>query len=239
MSLKIACVSDVHGLYNCIQWPQADVLIMAGDLCPNFYGDKTRDAQRQGMWLETHFEPMLRVLSRADAGYKRIFIVPGNHDRVFDFFPYKANKVLKNIRGVKLLIDSAEKYKGKKFYGSPYSSWFHGNHWSFNLPDISDPTDLEARKEILARWENIPDDTDVLITHGPARGYLDKVQRGELVGCPLLEYQVQNRIKPALHVVGHIHESAGMMVSNGIITLNAAYVDLQCEPMNPIQVVEI
>jgi Icc-related predicted phosphoesterase len=236
MSLKIACVSDVHGLYNCIKWPKADVLVMAGDLCPNFYSDKHRDAQRQGMWLEMQFAPMLRMLGKS---YKKIFIVPGNHDKVFAIYPKKVIQVLGNIKGVHVLVDSAVKYDGKKFYGSPWSSWFHGDHWVFNLPDISDPVDIEARKKIRVIWENIPDDTDVLITHGPARGYLDKTDRGELVGCPILAYEVQNRVKPALHIVGHIHEDAGMMVAKGRITVNASYVNLQCDPTNPIQVIEI
>jgi len=237
--MKIACVSDTHGRYEMVKWPKADVLVMAGDICPNFYGDKHRDAQRQGMWLEMKFAPMLKILACKDKGYKRIYVVPGNHDKVFALHPKKVLQVLGNIKGVRVLLDKADRYNGVNFYGSPWSSWFHGDHWVFNLPDISDPTDIGARKKIRAIWGNIPHDTDVLITHGPARGYLDKVERGDLVGCPLLAYQVQNRIKPSLHVVGHIHEDAGIMEANDITTVNASYVNLQYEPMNPIQVVEI
>jgi Icc-related predicted phosphoesterase len=234
--MKIACISDVHGLYHSIQWPKADALVMAGDLCPNFYGDKHRDAQRQGLWLEVKFAPMLKALSNT---YRRIYVVPGNHDRVFEFFPKKVVQVLGGIRNVRVLMDKADRFSGVNFYGSPWSSWFHGDHWSFNLPDISDPVNVEARKKVRAIWEQIPTETDVLITHGPAQGYLDKTERGEPVGCPLLAYQVQNRIRPRLHVVGHIHEDAGEIEHQGIKTVNASYVNLRYSPSNPIRVVEI
>ena len=52
----------------------------------------------------------------------------------------------------------------------------------------------------------IPDDTDILITHGPPLGYGDKCCSGQRAGCAELLSTVQLRVKPKLHVFGHIHE---------------------------------
>ena len=49
--------------------------------------------------------------------------------------------------------------EGVKVYGSPWQPWFGG--WAFNL---------ERGPDIAAKWALIPDDTDVLLTHGPPAG---------------------------------------------------------------------
>ena len=59
------------------------------------------------------------------------------------------------------------------------------------------------------KWEQIPKDTDILLTHTPPYGILDNVLRangdlGENVGCPHLRDKVKE-IQVRLHVFGHIH----------------------------------
>ncbi len=58
--------------------------------------------------------------------------------------------------------------EGLKFYGSPWQPTFH--NWAFNL---------DRGEEIKKVWDKIPNDTDVLITHGPPFGILDKTVEGE------------------------------------------------------------
>jgi hypothetical protein len=58
----------------------------------------------------------------------------------------------------------------------------------------------------------IPDDTDVLITHGPPHGVLDAAMDGFLCGCEELLDAVTTRVKPRLHIFGHIHEGYGKIV---------------------------
>lgn len=72
--------------------------------------------------------------------------------------------------------------------------------WAFNLERDSD--------EIRAVWEKIPDDTDILITHGPPHGILDLTLRNNHTGCRALLDRVR-AIRPKLHVFGHIHEAYG------------------------------
>ena len=88
---------------------------------------------------------------------------------------------------------------GVKFWGSPHQPWFYD--WAFNHP--------RNGKALTHYWSLIPDDTDVLITHGPPYGILDlPFGKGEPAGCELLLKRVQE-VKPRVHVFGHIHGSYG------------------------------
>ncbi|PYH91163.1 hypothetical protein BO71DRAFT_452297 [Aspergillus ellipticus CBS 707.79] len=83
-------------------------------------------------------------------------------------------------------------------FGSPYTPK-HGN-WAFQYL----PADTKF-------WDDvpIPEETDILITHGPPRTHLDL---GRL-GCSLLLDRLWFlRQKPLLHVFGHIHGGYGMEV---------------------------
>lgn len=237
MSLKIACVSDVHGKYS-FSWPRADLLIMAGDCLPNFSSSsKSADANIQGIWLEDHLIPMLTRLRFINA-YKNIVLIPGNHDRVFQMHTFKCRELFDKLHGVYLLIDEEVKIKGKKIYGSPWTPWFGGQWWAYNFPDPQE-NKLRARAHARNCWKLIPTDTDILVTHGPPFSVLDLTITGKEAGCPHLADEVFKRVKPALHVFGHIHESSGECSRDGIKFVNAAIVNLKLQPTNPPKVVTI
>ena len=83
------------------------------------------------------------------------------------------------------------------FYGSPWCPKFGFTDWGFYLPRDSE--------ELRMHWADVPDDTDVLMTHTPPLGVMDACWRGDMVGCKHLLEEVVGRIKPRLHVFGHIH----------------------------------
>lgn len=83
-----------------------------------------------------------------------------------------------------------------KVFGSPYSQ-FQGN-WAFGY-DTSDATAL---------WDQIPLDTDIIVTHTPAQSYCDQKPTGKLVGCDVLRQRL-SRVRPQLAVCGHVHEGWG------------------------------
>lgn len=58
----------------------------------------------------------------------------------------------------------------------------------------------------LSKWDMIPSDTDILVTHTPPVGHGDLCCTGVRAGCVELLSTVQNRVKPKYHVFGHIHE---------------------------------
>ncbi len=99
--------------------------------------------------------------------------------------------------------------------------WFYD--WAFNL---------ERGPEIRAKWELIPKNTDVLITHGPPIGIADLTSRGEQVGCQDL-LEVIEKIRPAIHIFGHIHEGYGMITKGKTTFINASNCDQHYQLVNP------
>ena len=118
---------------------------------------------------------------------------------------------------VTLLNASGCRVGGRQFWGSPITPRFH--HWSF-MRDPGEP--------IEKHWKLIPQDTDVLITHGPPFGIMDEVLRPDgqqaKTGCPSLLARVQS-ISPTLHIFGHIHEGHGSFQQDGITYLNVCTMD--------------
>jgi Icc-related predicted phosphoesterase len=76
-------------------------------------------------------------------------------------------------------------------------------------------------------WSLIPDDTDILVTHGPPRGVLDVIRNGRGVGSTNLQNEVFGRLREKLkvHCFGHIHEDPGHVVREGIKFFNSAICD--------------
>jgi Icc-related predicted phosphoesterase len=72
-------------------------------------------------------------------------------------------------------------------------------------------------------WDQIPEGTDVLITHGPPFGTLDKDEiGGPHMGCRDLTRAIL-RVKPRLHVFGHVHGAYGKELGpNGTSMVNCA-----------------
>lgn len=220
----IDCISDLHGSYPKLDG--GDLLIVAGDLT-------ARDEPYQ------HREFLAWAGRQA---YTKIVFIAGNHDGYIQnnsdkYMDYKSfYPVLGGTTFNKLtyLEDSGCEFEGLKIWGTPWTPEFFD--WYFMLPRDSD--------ELQAKWDLIPNDTDILITHGPSYGILDTTcqypSKFDRLGCPLLREAVE-RIKPKLHVFGHIHGGHGKMLLKheglNTICVNAAYMDEDYEPINkPIRI---
>jgi Icc-related predicted phosphoesterase len=146
-------------------------------------------------------------------------VIAGNHDFCFEKDP-EARELLTNCT---YLEDEQVEIEGLVFYGSPYQPWFLD--WAFNLTD----------HHLGAKWAQIPDNTDVLITHGPPHGTLDKVDRGgKHVGCKHMKKRIAD-LDLKLHVFGHIHEGYGQRGNS----VNASIMTLQYDPTNDPIIVDI
>src|SRR4051794_33499553 len=122
----------------------------------------------------------------------------GNHDFIFERQP---DLVPKSLRWT-YLQDSSVEIDGLKIYGTPWQPWFYD--WAFNL----------SEEELAKKWEMIPASTDILVCHGPPRGYGDVTQDNRRVGSPSL-WDAIFRIRPRLCVFGHIHEGRGRWAVDG------------------------
>ncbi|CAL4222591.1 unnamed protein product, partial [Meganyctiphanes norvegica] len=103
-------------------------------------------------------------------------------------------------------------------------------NWAFNLP---------RGAQCLEKWEAIPGDTDVLITHTPPVGHGDLCSTGVRAGCVDLLNCVQNKVKPKYHVFGHIHEGYGITTDGKIIYINASTCNVNYVPVNPPVVFDV
>ena len=143
--------------------------------------------------------------------------VPGNHDIGMDDDDFKRELAKNNII---YLDDSSVIIEGHTIYGSPWTPTF-GYGWAFNA---------DRGAQIKAFWDKIPDNTNILATHGPPYGILDDTEymgnhkfggQSNHVGCQDLLDAI-DRIKPGAHVFGHIHEGAGYYIrEDGIVFINA------------------
>lgn len=213
MSVRVVCISDTHNYHKSVKLPKGDVLVHAGD--STSMGRK-HEIEAFGKW----------VASQTSFSHK--LIISGNHDFGFQKDPDAVSWFYGNVddhsNGVYYLQDNGAtiNVKGQelKVYGSPWQPWFH--NWAFNLA---------TAKELEEKWNLIPDGLDILITHGPARGLLDRTLRGEEVGCTELRKALA-RAQPKLHVCGHIHEDRGVTRYHNTVIANASICTLEYNPDN-------
>jgi len=199
--VKFVCLADTHNLHHRIEVPDGDVLIHAGDFCGH---GRLDEVAAFGAWLET-------------LPHRHKIVVAGNHDRALEDDPEKAEPLLGDVI---YLRDTAVEINGLSIYGSPWQPWFYD--WAFQRHRGT------PMREI---WRRIPEDIDVLITHGPMYGIGDQTADGVLAGCEDLREEVLGRVRPRVHVCGHIHEGRGQYRVGETLSINAACVDLYYRPV--------
>ena len=87
-------------------------------------------------------------------------------------------------------------------------------------------------------WDLIPHETDILVTHGPARNRRDfSNYTYSPAGCDDLLSKIKE-IHPKLHVCGHIHSGYGVEEVDGITHVNAASCDEAYNPINPVIMID-
>ena len=188
--------------------PAGDLLLHAGDFSMAGRPDEIRRFDR---WLGT-------------LPHAHKVVIAGNHDFLFEQDPAQARALITNAL---YLEDSEARIEGLRVWGSPWQPWFLD--WAFNL--VRGP-------DLAAKWALIPDGTDVLVTHGPPAGILDRTVAGEDVGCEDLAQALQ-RVRPRLHLFGHIHESYGRLERAGTLHVNASNCDVHYHAVQPPIVVEL
>lgn len=153
----------------------------------------------------------------------KIFI-PGNHDLLCE--EPETAEIFTDI--THYLVDEAVVIDSIKFYGSPWQPRF--GTWAFNL---------FRGIQLRQKWAEIPDDTNVLITHGPPYGILDETQWNGPQGCEELISRISQLEHLRLHVFGHIHEAYGQKTINGVTYCNVSSCTLQYEPVNKPMVFDL
>jgi len=252
-TIKIGYISDTHGRHDLwesrlemfskrdgidyvTEWDNLDLLIFCGDC--------------SGRGYEWEIHDFLDWFSRHPA--KEKVMISGNHDFFFDVELRSSrprssreespeeqfSRVMSKYPDIHYLNDSSIELYGLKIWGSPITPWFH--NWAFNRYR-SRGKDYVAGG-IKQHWNKIPDDTDILVVHGPPRGKLDLIvekfrRPGENpnVGCDDLMDAI-NRVNPKMVSFGHIHEGYGTEVDGDIRFINASCLNEDYDPINPPQI---
>ena len=217
-SLNVVAISDTHGMHRSVKVPDSDVLIHCGDFCRLGRVEEVKD-----------FAAWLQALP-----HEHKLVTAGNHDKPVARERQRIRRMFEQA-GVKLLLNEEVVIRGVKFWGSPVTPTFF--EWHF----------MEDRGADIAKiWSQIPDDVDVLITHGPPYGHGDlappyRTPHPKVAGCLELLKRVKEissktgMRNPRVHVFGHIHDGHGATQSDefgGLTFINAAICNERYEPKN-------
>jgi len=227
--MRIAAASDVHGLWCGLDYPEADLLVFAGDIFGYYDRDKRRNANDQLEEIKL-FDEFLKTVAPK---YRKILCVAGNHDFVFERHPEKAKKLLTQAI---YLQDEAFEFEEYKIWGTPWQPWFGG--WAFNFPNHHENF-FRARAHARNKWDEIPSDTSILISHTPPLGILDATARGDKAGCQYLAERIEKLPELLLHIFGHIHAGYGHQDINGLLSANVAVCYTHNKLSNPITLIDI
>ena len=196
--MKILHISDTHGFHEGFpteRFKDIDVVIHSGD-CSNY-----RDPYRN------HKEVLDFVEWYKSVPVKHKIYVAGNHDSSIEKRLVTPGHFAE--AGIIYLENEATTLYGIKFYGSPITPTF--GSWSF----------MKARDKMHNVWQCVPDDTDVLIVHGPPKGIRDLSfdRDGYLEMCGDISltkrcYALKDTLK--LVCFGHIHNMKGVDTNQGV-----------------------
>ncbi len=237
--MRITGISDTHNKHNQLngKLPGGNLLIHSGDIT--------------SLGRQHEVEQFIKWFGKQDYTHK-VFIA-GNHDMTFDREKLLRDKLahfegrteydtecaegkpewlvemLDNLPdNVYYLENSSIKLEGINIWGSPYSPSF-GYGWAFNK---------DRGHDIAQCWNEIPMDTDIVITHSPIYGYNDRaLNTNQNVGCADLYHRL-HEVKPHLHFAGHIHEGYGYGTIpykdewGDIYTFNPSTCNLRYEAIN-------
>ena len=221
MKKIITFISDTHSKHSMLKDDLigGDILIHGGDFMTSGYSEY--EALEFFKWFEAQ-------------DYEDCIFISGNHDRIMQNEPEKMRGILTGYKGIDYLEDEEMVLYGDgpngeypeeniRIYGSPWQPEFF--NWAYNLP--------RNGEELSSKWEAIPENTDILITHGPAWGYLDATiyKPNQKLGCELLRERIDS-LKPKIHIFGHIHSAHGYYFNGHTHFINASVLNEQYKYTN-------
>lgn len=184
--MKIVAISDTHGSHRQLVIPECDMLVHAGDIT--------------NMGELPMFNDFVRWFAEQPA--KRKVFVAGNHDFCCQKMPHVIKGMIPS--NVVYLENDWAILDNIAIYGSPWTPYFYD--WAYNGTDREEGDDQGPNLNSI--WSRCPTELDIMITHGPMHGHLSKNREGHECGSKMLLKHVK-RVKPKIHICGHIHEGYG------------------------------
>lgn len=215
--MRIVAVSDLHS--HLPEVPACDLLIVGGDICPDRIGpfEAMRSPEHQKAWFERNVRPWFAA---APATHK--LMTWGNHDWCGEAFSFAADAPgSASSTHLQILIDEATTVsvgdREVSVWGTPWSNRFM--HWAF----------MKSPKELAEVYAAIPEGIDILVSHQPPYGHVDRAfsygaGRVDHLGSPQLLATIE-RVRPKLVICGHIHNGHGRSVLGETTIYNVSLLD--------------
>lgn len=229
--MRIVAVSDLHG--HLPEIPPCDLLIVAGDICPDRFGPflALHDPPSQRVWFDQNVRPWLAA---SPATHK--LLTWGNHDWCGQMCDFSADSPSRaRSTDLQILVDEgaaiSQKGDAVSVWATPWSNKFM--LWAF----MRHPSDLADT------YAAIPVGVDVLVSHQPPWSYGDRVPdghggRARHVGSREL-LEAIDRVRPRVVICGHIHRGFGRYEHQGIPVFNVSVVDETYKLVNPPTVIDL
>lgn len=210
--MKIIAISDLHGQFPDV--PPCDLLIVAGDLCPDGFGGvwARHDYTRQLRWFHDTFLPWVSPKA------KTVLVTWGNHD-------FCGHQLLSGTFGnVSVVVDAMAEVDGITLWLTPWSNEFMD--WAFMKP----------YDRLASIYAEIPEGIDILVSHQPPKGYGDlyldfKTGKMEHIASSELLFTIE-RVKPRIVVCGHLHGGYGTYQRGETSIYNVSVVNEQYKLTN-------
>lgn len=226
---KLVFISDTHTKHDEVTIPPCDILAHTGDW--TFKGTYS-EVSAFAKWLEK--QPACHIV-----------VVPGNHEKSFEqSLPTSRSWITDHCPRANILIHEPLEIEGIKFFGTPWTPAF-GYGWAWN----AGRTPVEAahlfKPFIGDLWNDIPLDTQVLLSHGPGLGTLDWVadyRTGKIinVGCHELTKKIADLNALKIHGFGHLHFKGGYVLEqDGVKYVNAANCDDSYKIRNSVITIDL
>ena len=215
--MNVLVISDTHNRHNKFDFTDTDnvdVIVHCGDFSHS----------------EEQVKKFCNWFSKLD--FKHKILIAGNHDEYVErigyeqFFDYCKDKGIIYLEDTSITIDDV------KFHGSPWSVTY--GDWAFMMED----------EHLKYKWDLIPTDVQVLITHTPpykigdsVEGYQDIFDTN--VGSKTLRDKLEHLYNITHHFVGHIHEDYGVHYDNGYTTFNASSFNFYLKEINDYKVFSV
>ena len=216
--MKFVVISDTHRKHKQLELPAGDILLHAGDFTSKGYSGEIEDFAK---WL-----------SKQPFEYK--VIIPGNHDIMFENDWERACSFFDS--DVHILDQTLCEIDGIRIWGEPRTPEFHPEYWVYNVP---------RSKMYEQCWSKVPENIDILLTHGPPHGCGDVCEDMHIdgrfihVGCTKQRKFLSERDDIKAVFCGHVHEGYGRYRYANIDVYNASVCNLRYQVVNPPVVYEL
>jgi len=223
-NVSILHLSDTHnihwGIEQAFALPTADILLHTGDF--SNFGTDGELANFDG-WIG-------HIKDR----FKHLYLISGNHDWIhsidmvnrWQLAPEEtvaSDFMQRKFKNIEVIDFKTIEVLGLKIHGSAWSPWFTdaapGDEWRMQWSP-SKGRIFGAHKELwkharnsskdppVHRYDEIPEDVDILMTHGPALDIFDMTLYGHWGGSKNLRSHIEQN-RPKMHLFGHVHEQRG------------------------------